>query len=62
MKKLGMFSWPYNCTVALGSPAQVNIRSILELLPIRSSVVNMIPAFVRNEQSTRKYLLVNAAA
>lgn len=52
----------YGYVAALGLSIQITIRSVLEILPIVGSVMNMISVFVRKEQSTRKYLLASAAA
>ena len=38
----------------------VNFQNMLELLPIIGAVLNMITVFVRDEQTTRKFLLSNA--
>ena len=40
---------------------EINFRNILELLPIIGAVLNMICVFVRDEQETRKFLLLNAS-
>ena len=49
----GIFSAP-------GFVPAVNIRNLLELLPIMGALAQMISVFVPDEQATRKWLLCNA--
>lgn len=39
---------------------EVNLRNLLELLPILGAVMLMLSVFTRSEQTTRKFLLANA--
>jgi len=50
----------YGLFTAPGYIPGINFQNMLELLPIIGAVLNMITVFVRDEQKTRKFLLLNA--
>lgn len=49
----------FGITTAPGFVWAVNYKNLLELLPIVGALMLMISVFAPNEQTTRKYLLVN---
>ena len=51
----------FGMVTAPGFVPVVNFKNMLELLPIIGAVLNMISVFVRDEQKTRKYILLNAS-
>jgi len=50
----------YGLFTAPGYVPGINFQNALEMLPIIGAVLNMITVFVRDEQTTRKFLLSNA--
>ena len=52
----------YGLVTAPGYVPGINSQNLLELLPIAGAIFNMICVFVRDEQETRKFLLLNALA